>query len=253
MVIPLTHVALILRKKNKRKTMMNNIRNTMCRLSDLTQEQKVSLVSEMPDSYFFNFNSDEGFIGFWSDGRTGTWVGDAAQTIISYTEMMQLLGKDMNKQTAQEQMAVMQIEMDKLKAIIDKPEVKTGRVMSVEDLEVGYEYFHASRNTVRYVFSGDMMDRGLIDVGNAFHDRETAKKHIEYLKLEQELRRAQIADGEATGYERYNVILNCKEGKLHSPKALVFHEKISFNTQEARDKFRNTHTDEQLTLLIRGV
>jgi hypothetical protein len=67
----------------------------MCRIRDLTIEQKVSLVSEMPDSYFFNFNSDEGFIGFWSDGRTGTWVGDAAQTIISYTEMMQLLGKTM--------------------------------------------------------------------------------------------------------------------------------------------------------------
>jgi hypothetical protein len=76
-----------------------NIKNTMCRISDLTTEQKVSLVAEMPDSYFFNFNSDEEFIGFWSDGRTGTWVGDAAQTIVTYTEMMQLLGKTMKEFT----------------------------------------------------------------------------------------------------------------------------------------------------------
>ena len=233
---------------------MNNITNTMCRLSDLTREQANNLVAEMPSGQF-DFGSLENVIGAARSGNWGTWVGGIAHpTIVTYAEMMQLLkGKDMNKQTAQEQIAVMQIEMDKLKAIINKPEVKTGRVMSVEDLEVGYEYFHASRNTVRYVFSGDMMDRGLIDVGNAFHDKETAKRHLEYLKLEQELRRAQIADGEATGYERYNVILNCKDGKLHSPKALVFHEKISFNTQEARDAFKKAHTDEQLTLLIRGV
>jgi hypothetical protein len=70
-----------------------NITNTMCRLADLTQEQIDSLVDAMPNSYFFNSNSDEEFIGFWSDGRAGTWVGDTAQTIIPYIEMMQLLGK----------------------------------------------------------------------------------------------------------------------------------------------------------------
>jgi hypothetical protein len=72
-----------------------NITNTMCRLADLTQEQIDSLVDAMPNSYFFNFNSGEEFIGFWSDGRAGTWVGDTAQTIIPYKEMMQLLGKTM--------------------------------------------------------------------------------------------------------------------------------------------------------------
>jgi hypothetical protein len=76
-----------------------NIKNTMCRLSDLTKDQIDSLVAEMPDSYFFNLNSDEEFIGFWSDGRTGTWVGDVAQTIVTYTEMMQLLGKTMKEFT----------------------------------------------------------------------------------------------------------------------------------------------------------
>jgi hypothetical protein len=251
MVIPLTHVALILRKKNKRKTMMNNIRNTMCRLSDLTQEQIDSLVEAMPYSNLFDFDdSTENLIGVSLTGRWGTWDYECNDpTIILYSNMMQLLkGKDMNKQTAQEQIAVMQIEMDKLKAIIDRPEVKTGRVMSVEDLEVGYEYFHASRNTVRYVFSGDMMDRGLIDVGNAFHDRETAEKYLEYLKLEQELRRAQAADG---GVGKYKIVFD-NSGVLMNSGTDFFH-KICFKTDVARRAFRNTHTDEQIILLIRGV
>jgi hypothetical protein len=161
----------------------------------------------------------------------------------------------MNKQTAQEQMAVMQIEMDKLKAIIDKPEVKTGRVMKDADLERNTLYYTALHTLISPVCASDehSIDSRRIVTGTAFHDKETADKYFEYLQLEQELRRAQAADGEATGDERYNVILNVKDGKLHTPKALVFHEKISFSTQEARDRFRNTHTDEQLTLLIRGV
>jgi hypothetical protein len=163
----------------------------------------------------------------------------------------------MNKQTAQEQMAVMQIEMDKLKAIIDKPEakpeVKTGRVMSLEDLQLGDYYWIAFTHPRTSVFKKDIYSKGHIESGLAFHDKETAEKYLEYLKLEQELRRAQIADGEATGYGRYNVILNCRDAELYTTKAVVFHEKISFNTGAARDAFKKAHTDEQLTLLIRGV
>jgi hypothetical protein len=227
---------------------MNNIKNTMCRLSDLTKEQIDNLVDAMPDDGFTDFTGD-GFIGVNTNGHWGTFAGMNNPTIILYSNMMQLLkGKDMNKQTAQEQIAVMQIEMDKLKAIIDRPEVKTGRVMSVEDLEVGYEYFHASRNTVRYVFSGDMMDRGLIDVGNAFHDRETAEKYLEYLKLEQELRRAQAADG---GVGKYKIVFD-NSGVLMNSGTDFFH-KICFKTDVARIAFKKAHSNEQIILLIRGV
>jgi hypothetical protein len=251
MVIPLTHVALILReKKNKRKMTMNNIKNTMCRLSDLTQEQIYSLVDAMPNSNYWRWSSCEGCIGFTPLGNAGTWKGITFPTIVTYTEMMQLLkGKDMNKQIAQEQIVAAYVEINRLQAIIDKPEAKTGRVMSVEDLEVGYEYFHVSRNTVRYVFSGDMMDRGLIDVGNAFHDKETAEKYLEYLKLEQELRRAQIADGGGGGQS----VIAFRYGGVVSDDHIVSHHKISFNNRSARNKFRTAHTDEQLALLIRGV
>jgi hypothetical protein len=248
MVIPLTPEALILReKKNKRKTMMNNITNTMCRLSDLTQEQIDSLVIAMPTTPYFNFADSEVLIGF-HDSDVGTWRSEHVMKIVTYTEMMQLLGNNMNKQTAQEQMAVMQIEMDKLKAIINKPEAKTGRVMLTGEL---------SHNDKYYIFTGvgdvsfshDKLDRKLIEAGIAFHDKESAARHLEYLKLEQELRLAQIADGGAG----INTILLRRNNSIGNELASIYHEKISFNTREARDTFRSTHTDEQLTLLIRGV
>jgi hypothetical protein len=231
---------------------MNNIKNTMCMLSDLTKEQIDSLVEAMPTSRAFEFLEEENFIGFDCRGVAGTWAGMRNANIKTYTEMMQLLkGKDMNKQTAQEQMAVMQIEMDKLKAIIDKPEVKIGRVMRVCDVEIHSVYYSVSHTLLTSVssFGGHAVDTLRVDTGTAFHDKETAEKYLEYLKLEQELRRAQIADGGGG----INSILLTKKGSLHNETSDVYHEKISFKTREARDSFRKAHTDEQLTLLIRGV
>jgi hypothetical protein len=229
--------------------MMNNITNTMCRLSDLTREQANNLVAEMPSGRF-DFGSLENVIGAARSGNWGTWVGGIAHpTIVTYAEMMQLLkGKDMNKQTAQEQIAVMQIEMDKLKAIIDKPEVKAGRVMSVEDLKYGAQYFYTIGSVNTNTFRNDSIDRGIITVGAAFHDKETAGKYLEYLKLEQELRRAQIADG-GTGE---------KVIAAHSDNAIIsldsiYHHKVSFTTSAARDAFIAAHTIKQIILLIRGV
>jgi hypothetical protein len=228
--------------------MMNNIKNTMCRLRDLTQEQIDSLVDAMPDSDFFDFIGEESYIGVRPTGSWGTWEGSNNPKIISYTEMMQLLkGKDMNKQTAQEQMAVMQIEMDKLKAIINKPEAKTGRVMLTGEL---------SHNDKYYIFTGvgdvsfshDKLDRKFIEAGIAFHDKESAARHLEYLKLEQELRRAQIADG---GAGEYKIVFD-SSGVLMNSGTDFFH-KICFKTDAARRAFKKAHTDEQLTLLIRGV
>jgi hypothetical protein len=227
---------------------MNDIKNTMCRLSDLTQEQIKSLVDAMPRSPYFDFNEEE-FIGANVNSDWGTWDNRFhTPTIILYSNMMQLLkGKDMNKQTAQEQMAVMQIEMDKLKAIIDKPEAKTGRVLGLDCLKRNAEYWYVWNSVERSSMDGDEIDKSRIQAGNAFHDRETAKRHLEYLKLEQELRRAQVADGGA-GKE----VIAIYHYRVKNSTSFLFH-KVSFNTQEARDKFRKAHTDEQLTLLIRGV
>tara|TARA_R110000764_G_scaffold230443_1_gene321687 strand:+ start:271 stop:972 length:702 start_codon:yes stop_codon:yes gene_type:complete len=233
---------------------MNNIRNTMCRLSDLTNEQIDSLVEEMPYDLFFDFNRGEPCIGVTKRGRWGTWVSEDSPLIVTYTEMMQLLkGKNMNKQTAQEQMAVMQIEMDKLKAVIDKPEVKTGRVLNEVDLELRAEYWFVYAGVNRASMDNDAFDKTRIENGIAFHDKETAALYLEYLKLEQELRRAQAADG-VSGLKcmRYTIALH-DEDILINQVGSSHYAKISFNTEAARNAFRTAHTDEQLILLIRGV
>ena len=235
-----------------------NIRNTMCRLSDLTQEQIDSLVEAMPDSDCFDFYGDEPYVGVNVGGDWGTWTGGPAPSIVTYTEMMQLLGKkDMNKKTAQEQMTALQVEMDKLKAIIDKPEVKAGRVLSLDDLELKAEYWFtggvADRGASRTSMDNDVFDKASISTGSAFHDKESAWQYVEYLKLEQELRVAQAADGgvRLTG-KRFTTILYDND-VLINEVAHSQYAKISFNSQTARASFRTTHTDEQLILLIRGV
>jgi hypothetical protein len=80
-------------------------------------------------------------------------------------------------------------------------------------------------------------------------NKQTADKYFEYLHLEQELRRAQI---DAGGAGKHSILLT-RSGSLRNEPSSCYHEKISFKTRESRDAFRNTHTDEQLTLLIRGV
>jgi hypothetical protein len=74
-----------------------NITNTMCRLSYLTQEQIDSLVDAMPDDGFSNIVSSESFIGYSPSGNAGLWneFNNSATKIVTYTEMMQLLGKTM--------------------------------------------------------------------------------------------------------------------------------------------------------------
>ena len=232
---------------------MNNIKNTMCRLSDLTQEQIDSLVEAMPDSDCFDFYGDEPYVGVNVGGDWGTWTGGPAPSIVTYTEMMQLLGKkDMNKQTAQEQMTALQVEMDKLKAIINPPEVKTGRVLSLDDLELNAEYWFVCTGVNLTSMRNDSFDKASIENGIAFHDKESAEQYREYLKLKQELRVAQAADGGVRlARKRFTTILY--DNVLINEVTSSQYAKISFNTRKARTDFMNSHTDEQLKLLIRGV
>ena len=72
-----------------------NIRSTKCRLNQLSKKQIDSLIEAMPKDGLFDFGQGEGLIGFSSLGRSGTWVGNSGDSLISYTEMMQLLGKTM--------------------------------------------------------------------------------------------------------------------------------------------------------------
>jgi hypothetical protein len=229
---------------------MYNRKNIMCKISLLSDTQVWKLLDKGPHNGSCEFNSRELYIGFSLAGTWGTWDGMSNPVIISYVRMIELLGgKPVNKQTAQEQMKVLQREMDKLKAIIATPEVKTGRVMSGDDLRLGSTYWYTYGRTSSSSYLRDRVDSGRIDAGSAFHDEQSAQRHLEYLKLEQELRRAQIADG---GKGIHTILLR-RNNSIGNEIGSVYHEKISFNTVEARDTFRSTHTDAQLTLLIKGV
>ena len=76
-----------------------DIINTMCRISDLTLVQKHNLIAAIPKSHYFDWGSQEGLIGFDTDGDSGTWVGRNNTKIVTYTEMMQILGKTMKEFT----------------------------------------------------------------------------------------------------------------------------------------------------------
>jgi hypothetical protein len=71
-----------------------DITNTMCKLSELSQWEIDSLVDNAPLGQF-DFKCAESYIGVTRDGSWGTWGGIYNPKIISYTEMMQLLGKAM--------------------------------------------------------------------------------------------------------------------------------------------------------------
>ena len=92
-----------------------DIKNTMCRLSDLTQEQIDSLRAAMPEGKY-DFFAGEDAIGATPKGKWGTWeIVKLNRTIVSYDEMMQLLtGKSMDFTKAD------LIELAKTKTVIVK-------------------------------------------------------------------------------------------------------------------------------------
>jgi hypothetical protein len=72
-----------------------NIKSTKCILRELSKKQIDTLIQAMPEDGLFDFGQGECLIGFSSSGRSGTWIVDGQETIVTYTEMMQLLGKTM--------------------------------------------------------------------------------------------------------------------------------------------------------------
>jgi hypothetical protein len=69
-----------------------NIKNKYCLLSELTQTQIDKLVGLIPDRGYFDFQVREDSIGFSPNGNAGTWVLSVIYEIITYKEMLSLLG-----------------------------------------------------------------------------------------------------------------------------------------------------------------
>jgi hypothetical protein len=75
-----------------------NIKNKYCLLSELTQTQIDKLVGLAPYADYFNFNKSEVLIGFSHNGNAGTWRRGLTDEIITYKEMLSLLGAEEEEQ-----------------------------------------------------------------------------------------------------------------------------------------------------------
>jgi hypothetical protein len=69
-----------------------NIKNKYCLLSKLTKAQIDKLMELMPESVMFDFKIGETLVGFTRHGSAGTFREDMCDEIITYKEMLSLLG-----------------------------------------------------------------------------------------------------------------------------------------------------------------
>jgi hypothetical protein len=69
-----------------------NIKNKYCLLSELAQVQIDKLVGLVPCADYFDFSKSEVLIGFSPNGNAGTWRRGLTDEIITYKEMLSLLG-----------------------------------------------------------------------------------------------------------------------------------------------------------------
>jgi hypothetical protein len=69
-----------------------NIKNKYCLLSELAQVQIDKLMVLMPDTPFFDFLIGESLLGFTCGGSAGTFQQLVDDEIITYEEMLSLLG-----------------------------------------------------------------------------------------------------------------------------------------------------------------
>jgi hypothetical protein len=69
------------------------IRNKYCLLSELAQVQIDKLVGLVPCADYFDFRKSEVLIGFSPNGNAGTWSRGLTDEIITYKEMLSLLGE----------------------------------------------------------------------------------------------------------------------------------------------------------------
>jgi hypothetical protein len=70
-----------------------SIKNKYCLLSSLSLDQRDKLMELMPTTDYFDYFVGEELIGFDEKGRAGTWVLYSGKEVITYEEMLSLLGE----------------------------------------------------------------------------------------------------------------------------------------------------------------
>lgn len=162
----------------------------------------------------------------------------------------------MNKQEAMKQLEALQAEVEKLKAIIEKPDephVFQGRYLR-EGLGDKHWWLVANGE---YRCDRDPSDESS-KFGLCFATEEDVKQHREHLRLMQEVR---VAMAKSWGdvkvdwtneYQKKHAI-KMLDGKPTTAIHAQCYHPIHFRTAEDREQFFNRYSEEQLKLMIMGV
>lgn len=162
----------------------------------------------------------------------------------------------MNKQEAVKQLEALQAEVEKLKAIIEKPdepEVFHGRYLR-EGLGISHWWLVGNGE---YRCDRDPSDESS-KFGLCFASEEVIKQHREHLRLMQE---ARVAMAKSWGNEKVDWTNEYQEkhvitifaGKPTTEEHTFRYHPIYFKTIEDMNQFFNRHSEEQLKLMIMGV
>lgn len=162
----------------------------------------------------------------------------------------------MNKQEAVKQLEALQAEVEKLKAIIerpDEPHVFQGRYLR-EGLGIGHWWLNP---IACHIYDRTSSDNSS-EFGLCFATEEDVRQHKEHLRLMQEARVAMAKSwGDVkvdwTNGAQYKYAVVLREGKPVAEHYNTFYSPIHFRTVEDRKKFFNRYSEEQLKLMIMGV
>lgn len=162
----------------------------------------------------------------------------------------------MNKQEAAKQLEALQAEVEKLKAIIEKPdepEVFHGRYLR-EGLGISHWWLNVSGEHTYIKQTSDKTS----ELGLCFASEEAAKQYREHLRLMQEARVAMAKSwGDVkvdwTDDDQKKHVITIFAGKPTTETHLLRYHPIHFRTAEDREQFFNRYSEDELKLMIMGV
>ena len=162
----------------------------------------------------------------------------------------------MNKQEAVKQLEALQAEVEKLKAIIEKPDephVFQGRYLR-EGLGISHWWLNTNGEHTYIKQTSDKTS----ELGLCFATVEDVKQYREHLRLMQEARVAMAKSwGDvkvdwANDYQK-KYIIKMFAGKVTKETYTQTYYPIHFRTAEDREQFFSRHSDDELKLMIMGV
>lgn len=162
----------------------------------------------------------------------------------------------MNKQEAIQQLQALQAEVEKLKAIIEKPDephVFQGRYLR-EGLGISHWWLNVSGEHTYIKQTSDKTS----ELGLCFATEEDVKQYREHLRLMQEARVAMAKSwGDVkpdwTNVNQNKYVIDMYYGKITTEIYTFRCSPIHFRTIYDREQFFNRYSEEQLRLMIMGV